>query len=60
VRSRRALSSPLDSVEGIGPARKRALLRAFGSLQAIKEASLDEIVAAGISRKVAVRLKELL
>jgi excinuclease ABC subunit C len=60
VRSRKALSSPLDSVEGIGPARKRALLRTFGSLQAIKEASLDEIVAAGISRKVALRLKELL
>ena len=60
VRSRKALSSPLDSVEGIGPARKRALLRTFGSLQAIREASLDEIVAAGISRRVAVRLKELL
>ena len=60
VRSRKALSSPLDSVEGIGPARKRALLRTFGSLQAIRDAALDDIVAAGISRKVAVRLKELL
>jgi excinuclease ABC subunit C len=60
VRSKKALSSPLDSVEGIGPARRRALLRTFGSLQAIREASVDQIVAAGISRRVAVRLKELL
>src|SRR2546423_5034042 len=60
VRARKALTSPLDSVEGIGPARKRALLRTFGSLQAIRDAALDDIVAAGISRKVAIRLKELL
>jgi excinuclease ABC subunit C len=60
VRSRKALSSPLDSVEGIGPARKRALLRAFGSVQAIRDAPLDEIVAVGISEKLALRLKELL
>ena len=38
VRSKKALSSPLDSVEGIGPARKSALLRAFGSVQAIRDA----------------------
>src|SRR5207244_4038340 len=31
-RSRRALASPLDDVPGIGPTRKRALLRRFGSL----------------------------
>ncbi|MGH7777877.1 MAG: excinuclease ABC subunit UvrC [Candidatus Dormibacterales bacterium] len=60
VRSRKALSSPLDSVEGIGPARKRALLRAFGSVQAIREAPLEEIVAAGLTERVARRLKELL
>jgi excinuclease ABC subunit C len=60
VRARKALSSPLDSVEGIGPARKRLLLRTFGSVQGIKEASLDEIVAAGLSEKLALRLKELL
>ena len=60
VRSRKALSSPLDSVEGIGPARKRLLLRTFGSVQGIKEASIDAIVAAGLSEKLALRLKELL
>jgi excinuclease ABC subunit C len=60
VRSKRALSSPLDSVEGIGPARKRALLRAFGSVQAIRDAPLAEIVNLGIPERLAMRIKELL
>ena len=60
VRSRKALTSPLDSVEGIGPARKRALLRHFGSVQAIREAPVDEITKLGIPERLAVRLKETL
>jgi excinuclease ABC subunit C len=60
ARSRKAMSSPLDSVEGIGPARKRLLMRTFGSLPAIREAPLDEIVRLGIPERVAVRLKELI
>ena len=60
VRSRKALTSPLDSVEGIGPARKRALLRHFGSVQAIREAPVDEIVKLGIPERLASRLKETL
>jgi excinuclease ABC subunit C len=47
-------------VEGIGPARKRLLLRTFGSLQAIREASVEQLVTAGIPERVAVRLRELL
>jgi excinuclease ABC subunit C len=60
VRSRKALTSPLDSVEGIGPARKRALLRHFGSVQAIREAPVGEIVQLGIPERLAARLKETL
>jgi excinuclease ABC subunit C len=60
VRSRKALTSPLDSVEGIGPARKRALLRHFGSVQAIREAPVDDIVALGVPKRLAQRLKETL
>ena len=61
VRSRRALTSPLDSVEGVGPARKRRLLREFGSLQAIREAPLEELTArGGLPAGVAARVKELL
>ena len=60
VRARKALTSPLDSVEGIDPARKRALLRHFGSVQAIREAPVGEIVKLGIPERLAARLKETL
>jgi excinuclease ABC subunit C len=59
VRSKKALSSPLDSVEGIGPARKKALLRVFGSVQGIRDADIEELVRLGIPKPVARRLKEL-
>jgi excinuclease ABC subunit C len=59
-RTRRALSSPLDSVEGIGPARKRLLMRTFGSLQAIRQAPVEELTRLGIPERVAIRLRELL
>jgi excinuclease ABC subunit C len=60
VRSRKALTSPLDSVEGIGPARKRILLRHFGSVQAIREAPVEAIVKLGVPERLAKRLKESL
>jgi excinuclease ABC subunit C len=42
-RARRALASPLDDVPGIGPTRKRALLRRFGSLTRLRQATVEEI-----------------
>lgn len=42
-RSKLGLASRLDSVSGIGPARRRALLRKFGSIDAIRAASFDEL-----------------
>lgn len=58
-RKREAFTSALDSVPGIGPKRKRALLKQFGSLQAIKEASLEELAAAsGMTMSLAKRIKE--
>jgi excinuclease ABC subunit C len=60
VRSRKALTSPLDSVEGIGPARKRVLLRHFGSVQAIRDAAVEDIIAVGVPKRLAQRLKETL
>ncbi|MER3421018.1 MAG: excinuclease ABC subunit C, partial [Chloroflexota bacterium] len=38
VRGKSAVQSRLDDIPGIGPARKRALLRKFGSIKAIREA----------------------
>ncbi len=44
-RSRRTLRSALDEVPGVGPGRRRALLKHFGSLRALRAASEEEIVA---------------
>jgi excinuclease ABC subunit C len=53
-RKRATLRSSLDDIPGIGQKRRRALLRHFGSLKGIKQASLDDLTAvAGMSRKAA-------
>lgn len=57
LRSRRRLSSPLDEVSGIGPARRKLLLKTFGSLRGVHEASeLDLAAVSGISRDLAARI----
>ena len=43
LRSKRMVDSILDEVEGIGPTRKKALLKRFGSLKRIREASIEEL-----------------
>jgi excinuclease ABC subunit C len=45
LRSKRMVDSVLDDVPGIGPTRKKALLRRFGSLKRIREASMEELAA---------------
>ena len=61
LRSKSSLKSPLDMVTGIGPKRKRILLRRFGSVNGIKHASLDEISAVpGLTRSLAILLKQSL
>ncbi|HUF07275.1 MAG TPA: excinuclease ABC subunit UvrC, partial [Candidatus Binatia bacterium] len=58
VRGKKALRSELDDVAGIGPGRKKALLKRFGSVRRIREASVEEVAATpGISRDLAERLK---
>jgi len=53
-RKRRTLRSALADVPGIGAQRQRLLLRHFGSLKKIREASLDDLVAVpGITRSAA-------
>jgi excinuclease ABC subunit C len=57
-RKQSGLASQLDSIEGIGPARRKALIQAFGDLEAIREAELGELAAVpGISRQLAERVK---
>jgi len=43
LRHKEAITSALDSIPGIGPRRKKALLKKFGSIEAIKEASSEEL-----------------
>ena len=58
VRARAATRSALDDLAGIGPARKRALLRVFGSSRALKRASIEEIAAVpGIGTATAERIR---
>ncbi|MBI2755463.1 MAG: excinuclease ABC subunit UvrC [Chloroflexi bacterium] len=45
VRAKSSIRSSLDDVQGIGPKRKRELLRRFGSVKGIKAASLEELAA---------------
>ncbi|MEO8246917.1 MAG: excinuclease ABC subunit UvrC [Chloroflexota bacterium] len=59
VRGKRALRSELDDIAGIGPARKKALLKRFGSVRKIREASVEEVAATpGITAPLAARLKQ--
>ncbi len=59
LRSKSSLRSPIDSVNGIGPKRKRMLMRKFGSLNGIKQASVDEIAAVpGMTRSLALLVKQ--
>jgi excinuclease ABC subunit C len=58
-RAKTGIASQLDEIPGVGPSRRRALLKHFGSLDAIRAASVDELAQApGIPREVAVAIKE--
>ena len=43
IKSKGSLSSILDMVDGVGPARKKELLKKFGSLKKMREASIEEL-----------------
>ncbi len=59
LRAKAQTKSALDDLPGVGPARKRALLRVFGSTRALKQATVDEIAAVpGIGEALAARIRE--
>jgi len=61
TRSKQSIASVLDSVPGIGPKRKRALLRQFGGVQGIRDASTEKLAATqGMNMKLAQKVKEYL
>lgn len=61
IRSRDLESSVLDSIPGVGPKRKVNLLRHFGDLESIKNATLDQILEVrGINRNLALEIHQIL
>ena len=59
LRKKSGVRSAMDSVPGIGPKRKKALIRRFGSVNAIREADTNEIAAVvGMTQKLAELVKE--
>jgi excinuclease ABC subunit C len=59
VRQKASVRSQIDSVPGIGDARRKALIKTFGSVRGIKAAGVEEIAAVpGMNRKLAETVKE--
>ena len=62
LRDKRMEQSVLDTIPGIGPARRAALLKAFGSVRKLRKAAVDEVAAAvpSIGRATAEKLIDAL
>ncbi len=60
LRGKNAFQSLLDEIPGIGEKRKKLLLKNFGSVKKMKEASIEQITALGIPANVAQELLEKL
>jgi excinuclease ABC subunit C len=61
LRAKVGIASQLDAIPGIGPRRRRALLIHFGSIEKIRDASVEELLTVeGMSRAAAQKLKEQL
>ena len=59
LRGKRALRSELDDVPGIGVKRKKELIKRFGSVSKIRQASVEEIASIpGLNRRIAESVKE--
>ncbi len=61
IRNRQAVKSSLDKVPGIGPAKRRALIREFGSVRGVRLASVEDLATVpGITPKLARQIKDAL
>lgn len=61
IRKKETLTSALDTIPGIGAKRKRALLKQFGSVRAIQEASIEDLATTrSMNKSLARRIKEYL
>ena len=61
LRRKASVRSKFDDLPGVGPRRRGALLRVFGSLKRVREAPLEQIAAVpGIGPKLAAQIKSAL
>lgn len=61
TRQKRSIASELDGIPGVGATRKKRLLRHFGSLKRVRQASVEELRAVeGISEALALAIREAL
>lgn len=60
LRSKTSFASKLDGIDGLGPKRKKILLKEFKSLKNIQQASISELTAIGLPSKVAQNVYESL
>ena len=61
LRDKSVIKSELDNIKGIGEAKKKALLKKFGSVEKIKNANIDELILVkGINRELAENIKNSL
>ena len=59
LRAKKSLTSILEEIPSIGPKRRQALLKHFGSIEAIRQASVEELAAAkGMTKKAAKMVRE--
>ena len=60
LRDKEITKSELDEIEGIGPAKKKALLETFGSVERIKNADIEELMKVkGITKSLAEKIKKI-
>jgi excinuclease ABC subunit C len=60
-RSKAAFKSGLDDIAGVGPVKKKALIRQFGSVKAVKNATIEELTSVeGINASLAEQIKAAL
>lgn len=60
TRAKQAISSPLDQIKGIGPARKKMLLQHFKSIDDLRNASIEELKSLGLNDEIIKRMKEVI
>ena len=59
LRDKSVTKSELDDIKGIGEAKKKELIKHFGSLEKIRNAKIEELIEVkGITKELAKRIKE--